>query len=72
MTLRELKNLHILSSDIYIYLYRSNGSEEYILKFDHKVKMNNLEKCLNDSILNKEIHFIQPEENAIIVYFKEN
>ena len=72
MTLRELKKLHILASDTYIYIHRINGNEGYVLTLDNSITIKNVDEMFNKVTLDREINFIQPTENAIIVYFKEN
>ncbi len=72
MTLRELNQSNLFPESTYIYFHRSSGCEAYIADFSHKVTVGNCIHTLIDQFLDREISFLDPTHQALIVYFKED
>lgn len=72
MTLRELQKMNLFPETTRVYMFKHYGSVGTLLKFDNKVNLGNLETMINEFHLNKEISFLEPKNNAVIVYFKED
>ena len=69
MTLRQLAKSNLFPKDVKIFINKTRGCYSYELRFEYKVNVGNVESSLIDEILDSEINFVQPKENAIIIYF---
>lgn len=68
MTLRELIKINLFPLDTKIYFNRPNG----VFEFDNKIMVSNCLSSFIDEVLDLEILMVQPEYNAIMIYFKKD
>jgi len=70
MTLRELAKSGLFPGDTKIYINKTEGCLSYNLEFVDRVKIDNVLSYLTEEILDKEINFIEPMINTIIIHFE--
>lgn len=72
MTLRELSKTKLFGDYVKIYFDNTYGCVGNLLTFDEKLNIGNLLTMINNVWLDKEISFLEPKNDTLIVYFKEN
>ena len=71
MTLRELSNTNLFPGDTKIFFEGHNGNRFWVLEFDYKATISNCTTFFNDTVLNREILYIQAYgHDTILVVFK--